>query len=233
MAKLDPQANLAPSSDPKVRGLRLRQLRQLTGSKPGKPLTRAALERKHGLNARTLKNWELGHGGGLSEKGARRAISIYRKEGIGCSITWLLEGVGQAPARIFKDAPQRNPNQVTNPIDTIDQEREYFISLHTEGIAFEVKDDAMAPSYMPGDVVGGIRHSAQDIIKLINHDCIVELKTGEILIRRLQNSTIPEQYNLYALNPSTKIERPTLYGIEILTAAPIMRHWKGKKWLYK
>lgn len=213
------------------RGERLKQLRQLTGSIPGKPMTRAAIERKHGLSARTLKNWEVGHGAGLTETGARRVINIYQNENIGCSINWLMRGTGAAPERLlteFKKSPLAEAQ--TNTLVTIHSEYDNFKSLHPEAIIFQVKDDAMMPIYQVGDIVGGVRHYANTIMHLIDSDCIIEMKTGETRLRRLQHSTIPHQYNLYGLNPSTKIERPTLYAAEIVSAAPVVRIWRGKKW---
>jgi len=214
-----------------ARGHRLKQLRQLTGSTPNKPLTRAAIERKYGINAHSLKNWEDGHGGGLTESGARRMINVYQQENIHCSIPWLMQGVGATPTRLLPSI-QQAPDfmQRTDPIATAVKEQQDFKSLHLEGITFEVKDDAMAPFYLSGDVVGGVRHYARDIDQLINCDCIIETNTGETWLRRLQKSTVPGQYNLYALNPNTKIERPALYAVEVVAAAPVMRIWRGKKW---
>jgi hypothetical protein len=230
--KMDPKNRDNPTlSTPEARGRRLKQLRELTGTE-GKPLTRAAIERKYGLSARTLKNWEYGHGTGLTERGAREVINIYQKENIACSVPWLMDEKGSPPQRrpiALNHSPMSV--EITDPISTISIEEKQFKSLHPEGITFEVKDDAMIPFYRPGDLVGGVRHYAEDIDKLLDCDCIVEVKSGEVWLRRLHKSTVPGQYNLYAINPSTKTERPTLYGVEILAAAPVMRHWRGKKWM--
>lgn len=219
------------STSPEARGQRLLQLRELTGT-DGKSLSRAVIERKYGLSARTLKNWEYGHGTGLTERGAREIISIYQKENISCSVPWLMLGKGSPPERRPISMTHRPMSaEITDPINTISQEEKYFKSLHPEGTTFEVRDDAMIPFYRPGDIVGGVRSYTEEIDKLLDCDCIVEIKTGEIWLRRLHRSTVPGQYNLYAINPSTKSERPTLYGVEVLSAALVMRHWRGKKWV--
>lgn len=226
------KASTATLASKEARGQRLLELRNLTGRTPGKPLTRAILERKYALSARTLKNWEYGHGSGLTEEGAKRMIGIYQKEHINCSITWLLEGIGSPPEpRHHKSYQPKSQIKISDSLSTIDAEQAYFKSLHAEAVTFEIKDDAMAPFYQPNDIVGGIRHYAHDIHYLVDCDCIIETKDGETWLRRLQLSTIPDRYNLYACNISTKIERPTLYAVDILTAAPVMRIWRGKKWL--
>lgn len=214
-----------------ARGKRLRQLRELTSSISGKPLTRAAIERRYGLSANTLRNWEEAYRKGLTETGARRVLDIYQRECIHCSMNWLLKGEGTPPKRQLSEPAQAPFSSVqTDPLKTIDDECEYFKSLHLEAAIFEVKDDAMMPVYQVGDRVGGVRHYAQDFKELLDIDCIIEMKTHKTWFRRLQRSTVPNQYNLYALNPSTKVERPTLYSVEVLTVAPVVRHWRGKKW---
>lgn len=213
-----------------VRGQRLRQLREATGNDNRKPLTRAAIERKHGLSARTLKNWELGDGAGLTINGARRIVSIYKKENIQCSVNWLMEGDGIGPQRIPSNISAPKNTNTTDPLESIQAEIDCFLSLHPEAVTYEIRDDSMEPFYKAGDLVGGVRYYANDIPNGVDSDCIVELVNGDILVRRLQNSTVPDKYNLYSLNPSTRIEVPTLYSVEVIAAAIIVRHWRGKRW---
>ncbi len=209
-------------------GQRLKALRALTGDDEHKPLSRAAIERKYQLSASTLRHWE--DAGGLTEKGARIVIDIYQRENITCSISWLLTGKGTPPYRRAVSHSAEVLRNVTDTLVSIPQESAHFKSFYPEAIVFEVKDDAMAPMYYPGDTVGGVRHYFKDIPYLIGKDCLTETKDGKIWLRRLQRCTIPGHYNLYALNPDTKIERPTLYNVEVVTCAPVMRVWRGKKW---
>lgn len=229
------QNNYSPYSK-EARGQRTRQLRELTGSDDHKPLSRAAIERKYGLSAHTLRHWEEADGSGLTENGARIIVNIYQSENINCSVSWLLTGKGSPPKRrevAGVMAPSSSPLKIaaTDLMASVEEECQRFKAMHPEGIVFEVVDDAMLPRYLLGDRVGGIQYYHQDIPNLIGKDCIVEIKGGGTWLRRLQKSTVPGQYNLYALNPNTKVERPTLYGVEILTCAPVMRIWRGKKWL--
>ncbi|MBI5448694.1 MAG: XRE family transcriptional regulator, partial [Gammaproteobacteria bacterium] len=58
------------------RGRRIKILRVLAN------LDRKAVEEKHGINFNTLKGWELGRHGGLTEKGAKKIISMCQQEGV-------------------------------------------------------------------------------------------------------------------------------------------------------
>ncbi|OHE78672.1 MAG: hypothetical protein A3F67_07055 [Verrucomicrobia bacterium RIFCSPHIGHO2_12_FULL_41_10] len=218
-------------SSKEARGHRLRQLRALTAPKGGRPLTRAALARKYFINAHTLKNWEVGHASGLTESGAKQMINVYQKEYIDCSIHWLMTGEGPEPKR-QRTTPTEGPHpqERIDPLATLEDEINAFKSLQAEGVIFVVKDDAMAPIYLQGDTVAGIRYYAKDLARLIDKDCVVETGDGNTWLRRIQNSTVPGRYNLYAINPSTKIELPAIYSVEILSAAPVIRIWRGKKW---
>ena len=57
-------------------------------------LTRTNIEKRYGLSAATLKFWEKGK---LSEKGLKRCIDIYRKEGVILSKEWIMTGNGLPP----------------------------------------------------------------------------------------------------------------------------------------
>src|SRR3990167_4314664 len=205
------------SSTKGARAHRLKQLRALTMSSAHKQLSRAVIERRYGLSASTLRHWEEAYGVGLTEDGAKQVVAVYQQEGIHCSIGWLLNGVGNPPVRYEMN------NEITEssqPQDTIIQEFNFFKSLHPEAIMLTLKDDAMMPFYHSGDSVAGVRHYRQSIPDLIGLDCIIETKDREPVLRRLQKSTILNRYNLYALNPNTKVERPHLYEIEIIACAP-------------
>ena len=213
-----------------ARGQRLKILRQLTAHSGQKQLSRATIERKYGLSSSTLRHWEEAFGSGLTEEGALQVVDIYQQEGIQCSVSWLLNGTGGGPSRQQEFSTYQT--DLVNPLETIIEEYNYFKKLDSEAIVFEVKDDAMAPFYLPGDIVGGIRHYRPSIPELIGRDCIIENKKGEVLLRRLHKSTIPDHYNLFALNPDTKLERPHIYDVAVIVCSPVVRIWRGKKWTF-
>lgn len=215
-----------PADSKEVRAKRLTQLRKLTG------LTRRAFAQKYGLSENTVKNWEYAHLAGLSEHGARLMIDAFIKEGIECSINWLLYGKGNPPKRKSADPTlqatiKESPDHAHQ---TILKEINDFKKHHAEAVIYEVKDDSMLPFYRNGDFVAGVRHYAKDISQLIDRDCIVETKSGETLLRTLMISNMPRSYNLYATNQHTRLQRPYLYDVEIVTAAPVIWIRRGKKW---
>ncbi len=211
-----------PPDSKEARAQRLRQLRKMAGQP-----SRKTIERRCGLSASTLRSYEDADGVGLTEQGAKVVVTIYQKLDIDCSVSWLYHGCGQPPKHYVRAVPAL---KLSEPTNTIEQEINYFKQLHPEGITLECKNDAMLPIYRYGDFVGGIRHYTTALRSLAGRDCIVEIKTGRVLLRRLQLTRSSGHFNLVAINPDTHIEKPVLYSAEILSAAPVIRIWRGKKW---
>jgi len=209
-----------------ARGERLQQLRKLTR------LSRSAIERKYNVSASTINSWENPSPtrSGLTEDGARRIIHLFQEELIDCSLNWLLYGEGTPPKRRDETPAREHSKTVDHSQFSIKDEVETFIKSHAEAVAFEAKDDSMVPMYLQGDTVAGVRYYAKDIPNLVSKDCIIETRDGRTYFRKLMASTIPNRYNLVSINPETKIERPILYEIDVVTCAPVTRIWRGKKW---
>lgn len=72
-------------------GLRITELRLKTH------LTRRMFALRHGFSPGTLQNWECGRYQGLSMAAAESLITAFKREGIQCSLEWLLHGKGQQP----------------------------------------------------------------------------------------------------------------------------------------
>lgn len=207
-------------------GLRLIQLRKLTG------MNRRSFARKYGFSESTLRSWEKGLQTGLPSKSAEIVINAFHNECVECSLQWLMTGKGDKPSRsvnqnIKKGKIKESPEEA---FETVDKEVDFFKKIHPEAQIYAVNDDSMLPNYKQQDVVAGIRHYNSDIPKLIDKVCIVELETGAKLLRLIRSSTIPHRYNLYSLNPHTRVEKPFLYDIQISSAAPIIWIRRGPKW---
>lgn len=203
---------------------RLLQLRELSG------MNRRALARKYGFSEHTLKSWEKGLQTGLPRKSAELVINAYQSEHIECSVNWLMTGKGKGPKR--KDIPDSSSLKVKekpeNAFQTIAQEIEFFKKVHPEAAVHTVKDDSMLPEHQVNDIVAGVWHYGQDISKLIGKVCIIECRDGTSLLRVLRASTIPFHYNLFALNPQTRVMKPYQYDADIVAAAPIVWIRRGK-----
>lgn len=73
-------------------GLRITELRQKTH------LTRRMFALRHNFSPGTLQNWECGRYQGLSMGAAESLLAAFKREGIQCSLEWLLHGKGQEPS---------------------------------------------------------------------------------------------------------------------------------------
>lgn len=214
--------NHDPKSSAHARGKRLKTVRMMAG------LTRKKLEQKYKISASTIQSWEAAKAGGLTERGAHRVIPILRQEGIYCTTDWLLYGVGNPPQPTHLDIKQTDTEAepaISVPEDkAIIQELLTFRELNTGVIDMVVNDDGMSPYYTFGDHVAGRRRRLEDISKLINQDCIVETSSNEILLRRIKNGSRAGVFTLICMNPDTSVQTPTLYDLEIMSAAPVIWH---------
>ncbi len=212
-----------PKSSPIARGRRLKAARMMSG------LTRNGLEEKYGISASTIQSWEAAKAGGLTERGVKRVIPVLRQEGIFCTSDWLLYGVGTPPQPTnlhFTQAaePPTTNNHVLPEDKAIIQELLTFRNLNPGFIDLVVADDGMAPQYDMNDYVGGKRRMGDEMTRLIGIDCIVETSNNEILLRRIKAGSRAGVYMLMCTNPDTNLKSPTLYDVELHSAAPVIWH---------
>lgn len=212
------------------RANRLKSLREMTG------LSRNDFHKRYGIPRGTLQNWESARFGGLTQKGARNIIRAFNAEGIACDIDWLLHGTGVSPK--FNDhTPQQRNQELKKHTDVnehifeaetniITKEILFFRQQHDNAIDIVVADDAMQPKWQPGDYIAGVKHFQEDIIKTIGKYCIVQTQEYGNILRQVMPGDDPNLYNLLAINYQTKVKRPVLYNIAILSAAPVI--WTRK-----
>lgn len=215
-----------PSADPQAKAERVKRIRHLAN------LSREEICAGGDINLATLISWELGRFGGLSHKGATRLISRVAKEGVFCSLDWLLYEVGAGPqvvADYKKVAQEKNFEHVTPPANfdettVIVEELMLFRKLNKHAIDFIIDDDAMFPFFGIGDYVGGTKRTGENLKSLISLDCIVQIKDGRILVRRLQSGPKNKTFNLVGTNLQSKSNTSIIYDVEVHSAAPIIWH---------
>lgn len=211
-------------SGPEARGKRLKSLRMMTG------LSRKALEEQYHISASTIQSWEDAKAGGLTEKGARRVIAVFKEEGIRCSIDWLLYGIGTPPQlsnKLFTEENQGvEPIEVPTEDRAIVNELLVFRQNNPDAVEYIIIDDGMAPFFAPGDYVAGKRRSAPHLETVIGKNCIVETRDNEILFRRVKAGSKPNTYTLTCVNTETSVRDITLYDKELISAAPVIWHRK-------
>ena len=217
-------------SNAESRGKRLKSLRMMTG------LSRKALDEKYNISASTIQSWEDAKAGGLTEKGARRVITVFKKEGIRCSLDWLLYGIGYPPQlsnKLFDEDEEGSTGgsgtplsggEVANEDRAIINELLVFRQNNPDAVEFIIADDGMSPFYSVGDYVAGKRRTGQAVESIVGLDCVVETMENEILFRRIKPSSKPGTYNLVCTNMESSVKEPIMYDREILNAAPVIWH---------
>lgn len=218
---------------PQKRGERLRKARKMT------KLSRQDIQDKYGIKAGSIRSWEAGWKSGLSEKGARSMIVALMKEGIQCSIGWLLYGTGSEPRRIHQE--KKDEASISNGVEInqshfevgrcaqhlmIREELATYEKNHTDAATLIIQDDGMEPNFSIGDYVAGSRRYGNHIESLIGLFCIVETQMGEVLARQIHRGITPGFYNLGCINVQTTVKKPYLYDVELISAAPIVWHRK-------
>lgn len=207
-------------------------------------LSRGYLEDKYHMPATTLKSWENGLSQ-LTEKGIKRCIDMYHQEGMLISRDWLLSGNGLSP-RVSLDMgkylasellyvrhnhPSINVPQIgedAKPYEddenkSILREAAFFKESYKNAVVLMVSSDDMEPVYQAGDYVGGRFLYGKNIDIGVKRDCIVRLKNGELLLRRLfKNGS--GHYNLACINPSPRSSSPIMFDVELECVAPVIWH---------
>jgi hypothetical protein len=184
------------------------------------------------ININSLKGWEIGRYGGLTTQGAEKIIHRVTQEGVQCTLDWLMYGIGAGPS-VQADFNKIRPEPPLLPIskekpkvedEKIANEILIFKRHYAHPIDFIVDDDGMALLYNPGEYVAGNSLFANHINKAIGLDCIVQLEDGKIMLRRLRKGTKIDTYTLICINTLAQVEKPILYDVKIISAAPVIFH---------
>lgn len=178
------------TSDREIRGARIMYVRQnIIGIKSRSKFCEDAPE----IPPTSLKTWENGYFGGLTENGAEKISEHVKNLKVYCSPNWLLYGIGIPPQIITSDFLRPDENHFKQIVKEM-------LVFHEQKNATTatVIDEAMAPFAYPGYYVGGV--IAENMDSLINQNCIVVDTDGQQHIRKLIESDKPGTYNLICLN---------------------------------
>ena len=211
-------------STPEARAARVKRLRNLAN------LSRKEMCEDNDLNVSTLKGWEIARYGGLPLDGAHKIIKRVAREGVLCTVEWLLYedgqpprvNVGQTSEPSIQDG-KKQPEEVN-----IDEELTLFQHHYPAAIHYQISDDSMSPFYEENDVVAGIKKTGKQIDDLVGSNCIVQLATGQLLCRRLRKGKTQHSYHLACLNVETSVEAPNITDVELLSAARVIWHRKNE-----
>ena len=186
-------------------------------------LTRPRIERDYGISRGTLQNWEDARFGGLGERGALRLIEAFAKEGIPCTVEWLLYGLGADPLLEW-----RGQNKTPAKLDScffnkqIEAELGFFHAQHPNAIDMIMPDAAMEPRIYAQELIAGVRYFGEDLEQVLGQDCIIQTQQGDILVRRLQRGHEKHTFNLICPYMANKQAFPDIKNVALFSAAPVI-----------
>lgn len=195
-------------SSPAARGERLKKLRNLANA------DREELCNVEGLNANTFKGWELGRYGGLTKEGAERVIDRIANENVICSKEWLLYGIGIEPIVIT------NNNNIHVSDSMIAKELVLFQAFVGEILYLEINDVSPFNEYQMGDIIAGIKITADNFRMLVGSIVLVENTHHEVRLRKILKTVSNNRFLLSSFNNQAAVEE------ELISAARISRHYK-------
>lgn len=189
-------------SSPTERAKRLKYIRaQLLN------FTRAQLCENANISMPSLKAWELALGNGLTEKGGKKIVAHLQTLGYYCSITWLLHGIGIAPAP-ESHALIHNDNedaQITKELLLFRQQANSIDTL--------VENDRLQPGLRQGDIVAGIQ--TDNIPQNLGQLSIITCQSGQVLVGYLHQSQHPGSYEVDCGHPQRLL-------VDVANVAPII-----------
>ncbi|MBT4879958.1 MAG: hypothetical protein HOI80_03385 [Alphaproteobacteria bacterium] len=208
---------------------RLRLARRLSG------ITLNDIPDTFGISKHTYYAWELGRNP-IKDKIAKRIVTMLKEAKVFCTVEWLLSGKGISP-RPIEEIESVIDSSVDSIVNNDLKHLQKEVGVMTEVRTFQkankdadirlVSDDAMLPFYAPGDYVGGIRKSGNDLSEAaLNNNCIVETEDGATYVRRVTKGRKNGTFNLSCINPTTKLPEYTIFSVNLKSAAPILWHRK-------
>lgn len=173
-------------------GERFRQARELSS------LSRKAFCNKHELNWFTVQSWELGRNFSRGTNVTKFCEALAR-EGVTCTEDWLIEGIGPAP---YLESSQKDKVYVpaitsrqlkkvsSNPYDKFIQMEIALFCENSEkmggkAVVIQLSDEAMAPDYETGEVIGALHVPFSEVDCFHQTVCLVEATPHHFLVRRL------------------------------------------------
>lgn len=225
--KIEKELLDTPEASAEARGIRVRRIRNMAN------LSRQKLCEESDININTLKGWEIGRYGGLTRLGAEKLIHQAAKEGVSCTLDWLMYGIGIGPSVKGDFTESHSSSEMVGLVSEVEEtkianELSLFKKHYNHAIDYIVPDDSMMPIYQCNDYVAGVELSGQKITKAIGQNCIIRMACGTIILRQLRKGVDQNNYTLMSLNIDQSLE-PILYNVKVQSAAPVIFHRKKYK----
>lgn len=206
-----------------LRGKRVKSARMLAG------LTREQMSQKYQIASPTLRGWETPkeNTGGLTINGAERFVKALHREGVFCTVTWLLDGTGPGPRLLSEKMDLKIKDFSSHSIEweeeeSILKELQTFQELNSDAITMLITDNGMEPLYKMGSYIGGKKKSGSKIKKYIGKPCIIQTTDDCIFFRIFQKGKTANTYTLYCFNPKPTVVAPIIYDVSIKNVAEVL-----------
>lgn len=223
-------------SSPQACGRRIKYIRdELLG------LSRNKFAEKHknkSITKDALNNWEEARYKGLKIHHLEILIKAFEEEGVIVDRSWLLNGIGEIPKlRTYLDKSLKESVgskaamvQERSEDEAIAAELRTFRENHLDAVDAIIADNAMAPFYLPGDYVAGIRYIGANIENAIGLPCIIQTQSGQVVVRKLDLGTMKDHFNLVGFEQNPTRDKYRINDIRLFSAAPII--WIRKPLAY-
>lgn len=194
-------------------------------------LSKSVIKIKYALKPDALYNWECGRVKITKSVFKKLSKTIFEPESLLVDEDWLINGNGAQPVKL-SSFPLIKTNIVVGEIPEgvlIQKELSFFMNFHPDAICMQVDSECMSPFYQKGDYVCGKLVSDDNIGNLLGNDCIIILKNGSKLVRRIVSINPDNTFNIVGHNLSVGMIDATHLNVDIKSAAKILLHRKIKK----
>lgn len=227
------QSIKTPTKKTTSRSIMLEKAKRAKSARQFAGLTREEMNLRHHIPPSTLRGWEtpgLSRSQGLTQKGAERLSTALQKEGVICSIEWLMEGIGLGPQFLSTTTESAKKSKVkSSPWSqhlAIQNEIRCFEENNPEPIITIITDNGLSPFYQQGEYVGGTKKYLKDIALLVDTYCIVETAEQGVFVRKLCHGKKANTFSLVSLNGQDTVEDEALSNVKLNWAATIVWHRK-------
>lgn len=142
--------------DVKQIGLRIRSARVLSG------MNQEEFANTHGIPHMSLKAWEMGKA--LPRQiGLEKLLNALFSIGIQVDCGWLISGSGAGPTYVFGTRRELSEGNTSHSDDHVAIFKKEQLARGLNPLVVEINDSLMSPSYKPGDIVGGVFISHEEV----------------------------------------------------------------------
>jgi len=168
-------------------GGRLRALRGYAG------LSRADIEREHGIPVTTLKSWETSPLKNITKKSLQKITILFNEREIPCTVDWIISGEGPSP---FLPYEHRTKEIIRLSEMSDDPGEAYFEFFGKFAITHRMDHDDLDPHFSDEDLLGGQLIDIGTLTNQLGSSFIFKMHDDSIVVGFLANGTSPGKFTI-------------------------------------